>query len=203
MGSPLRTLSSSLFLFSSFCTFLVPKFFGCIELSITPVLFHVHTTAAVHVDARPCPQPQSSLCTSCYLKPQDFYKNVILYEDKRFCSTLYRSSAPPWTYNVADPKPPTVGLQTLLFSSFLSSVNELSSVRLSVHPSIPGQCDWERSALSKAVHSALKAGHCLCQRNPLLTNDRATSVLQRRTTTTRLFVACGNDNQTCSLNAVV
>lgn len=147
MGSPLRTLSSSRFLFYFFfCTFLVPKFFGCTELSIMAVF-----VPSLSNDRRLCSrptlasQPQSSLCISCYLKMQDFYKkNVILYEDKRFCSTLYCSSAPPWTDNVADsnwvlPNHQGLGSKTLLFLLFLSSVNELSSVR----PSIPGQRDRE------------------------------------------------------------
>lgn len=163
-----------------------------------PVLFWVYTTAAVHVHVRPCPHPQSSLCISCYLKTPDFYKNGILYKDKRFCSTLYRSSAPfPWTDNVADSNWALWNHQPL--GSKLCSSHPSSHQSVSCRPSVPGQCDWEGGTLSKVVDSALKVGHRLHQQKTLLTDVCVTSFLQRQSTMCRLFVTCGNDLQICSL----
>lgn len=70
---------------------------------------------------------------------------------------------------------------------------------MSCRLSIPGQRDREGGTQSKAVDSALKMGHRLCQQKHLLTNaflcDEFPSEMKYNMET----VACGNDIQIGSL----
>lgn len=104
-----------------FCNaFLVPKFCHCKELSTMPIiiimiiiinyellylqsLYEQSILSMFHV--RPSERSQFSLCISCCLRFQKEKKKItiarflqkclFLYENKRFCSTLYHGSPPP------------------------------------------------------------------------------------------------------------